>query len=286
VQRFAPTSAEVIVVDDASADARVTGVVQAFAGVRVVRLPRRREFCGAVNAGVAAARSPVVQLLNDDAEVTAGWAEPALAHFARPDVAAVAPLVLRWPDGRVIDSAGDGYYVGGVARKRGHGEPLRGEFLSPGPVFSASGCGAFYRKDALLAVGGFPEDFGAYFDDIDVGFRLRRAGYDIWYEPASRVLHHGSASYGRRPGRRLLEQQSRNEERVFWRNLPPALWSHALPRHAAVLLGKALRRWGRGELTPFLMGRLRAWAEAVRGPRAAGDAGRWCLDLSWGPSTI
>jgi GT2 family glycosyltransferase len=127
-------------------------------------------------------------------------------------------------------------------------------------VFGASGSSAFYRREALLQVGGFPEAFGAYFEDVDLAFRLHRAGYAVVYEPASRVYHHGSASYGR-PRQRLLEGQSRNEERVFWRNLPGRALLRALPAHLAVLAAKAWRRWHEGNLRPFLCGRLRLLGE-------------------------
>jgi hypothetical protein len=59
----------------------------------------------------------------------------------------------------------------------------------------------------------------------------------------------------------LLEQQSRNEERVFWRNIPRSAFRYALPRHLAVLAAKAWRRWKEGTLIPFLVGRLRLLAE-------------------------
>jgi GT2 family glycosyltransferase len=262
VTRHAPAGTEVIVVDDASADDAVRYAANGFAGVRLVRLPRRRGFCGAANAGIAAARAPVVELLNDDTEVTPGWADAARACFADPRVAAVAPLVLRWPGATVIDSAGDGYDPGGFARKLGHGEPLGPERLRRREVFGASGSSAFYRRDLLLRVGAFPERFGAYFEDVDLAFRLHRAGGVVLYEPASRVLHRGGSSYGR-PDRRLLEQQSCNEERVFWRNLPGSALARALPRHGAVLAGKAVRRWREGMLLPWLCGRLRAWSELL-----------------------
>ena len=84
-------------------------------------------------------KAEIVELLNDDTEVTAGWAEPALARFADPTVGAVAPLVLRWPDGRRIDSAGDTYHLAGFAYKRGNGERLAVGALKPGCVFGASG---------------------------------------------------------------------------------------------------------------------------------------------------
>jgi GT2 family glycosyltransferase len=260
VVRCAPADPEVMVVDDGSPGAQASAVAADFAGVRVLRLPRRAGFCAAANTGIAATTGEVVELLNDDTEVTPGWAEAALACFADPAVGAVAPLVLCWPDGARVDSAGDRYYLGGVAAKRGHGAALAEVDLRRGSVFGASASSAFYRRSALRAVGTFPETFGAYFEDIDLAFRLQRAGYRAVFEPAARVLHRVSASYGR-PRRRLLEQQSCNEERVFWRNLPGRALVRALPRHLAVLAAKAWRRWQEGTLTPFVCGRLRLLGE-------------------------
>ena len=265
VRRHAPADTEILVVDDASPEETVRRTAGEFTGVHVLRLARRRGFCAAVNAGIRAARHPIVELLNDDTEVSAGWAEAALRHFHNPQVAAVAPLVLRHPPANAdggwrVDSAGDRYFAGGVAGKRGHGQPLHATYLQGGEVFGVSASSAFFRRQALLDVGAFPEEFGAYFEDVDVSFRLHWAGHRLVYEPASRVWHRGSASYGR-PTRRLLEQQSRNEERVFWRNLPSGDLLRAVPWHAAVLAAKAYRRWQKGELLPFLFGRLRAWGE-------------------------
>jgi GT2 family glycosyltransferase len=75
----------VLVVDDASPGGAVAAVAAAFAAVRVLRLPGQRGFCAAANAGIATARTPVVELLNDDTEVEPGWAEAALARFAGKD---------------------------------------------------------------------------------------------------------------------------------------------------------------------------------------------------------
>lgn len=256
VTNHAPAGAEIIVVDDASPNGRSAAVARAFPGVRIVRHERQRGFCAAANAGIRASRGTVVELLNDDTEVQAGWADAALAWFEQPCVGAVAPLVLAWPNGDRIDSAGDNYFLGGVAQKRGHGQPVTEHYLQPCAVFGASASSAFYRRAALDQVGLFPESFGSYFEDVDLAWRLRRGGWRTMYEPASRVLHHIGASHGRRK-RRLLEQQSCNEERVFWRNLSSRdLW-RALPRHAAVLAGKAWLRWHEGTLSPWLFGRLR-----------------------------
>jgi GT2 family glycosyltransferase len=260
VARFAPAGTEVVVVDDASPGGRAGTAARRFPGVRVIRRQKRGGFAPAANAGIRASTGSVIQLLNDDAEVTKDWAAAALGWFKDPAIGAVAPLVLAWPDGRLIDSAGDSYYLGGVAAKRGHGASVGPAFARPCPVFGASASAGFYLRTALERVGLFPESFGSYFEDVDLAFRLQRAGYRVMYEPAARVLHRIGASHGA-VRRRLLEQQSRNEERVFWRNIPPAaLWS-ALPKHLAVLAGKAWRRWHEGTLLPWAMGRLRLVSE-------------------------
>jgi GT2 family glycosyltransferase len=231
-----------------------------------MRLERPGGFCTAVNAGIRASQNPIIELLNDDTEVSTGWAEAALAHFDDPHIAAVAPLVLRGPPDvgpPSIDSAGDRYFLGGIAGKRGHGRPLSARYLQSGEVFGVSASSSFYRRQALLDVGAFPEDFGAYFEDVDVSFRLHWAGHRLVYAPASRVWHRVSASHGK-PTRYLLQQQSRNEERVFWRNLPNSDLLRAIPWHAAVLAAKAARRWQEGEVLPFVFGRLQAWGDMPR----------------------
>jgi GT2 family glycosyltransferase len=288
VRIHAPSGTEVIVVDDASPDHSASEVVASFNGVRVLRLSRQGGFCVAANAGVRAASSEFIELLNDDTQVMAGWAEAALSALDRPNVAAVAPLVLIGPEsdsaGSIVDSAGDRYFVGGIAGKRGHRAALGPEYLQPGRVFGASGSSAFYRRAAFLAVGGFPESFGAYFEDVDLAFRLHRAGWQIHYEPASRVLHRVSSSYGP-PHRDLLVSQSRNEERIFWRNLPRGILLRALPLHLAVVVAKAWRRWREGGLLPFLMGRFGILSEIndlMRHRRGLGRFGQADLLVRWG----
>lgn len=259
VQRHAPGGTQVIVVDDGSKDAIVSETASEFAGIEIIRHQRPLGFAIAANRGIAAATGTFVELLNDDTQVTVGWAETALRQFDDASVAAVAPLVLRGPCGGRprIDSAGDEYDRGGFAHKRGHGEPLSDRFLYACDVFGASASTAFYRASVLRAVGCFPEDFGAYFEDVDLSWRIHRAGHRTRFEPASIVWHRVGASHRKR--RALLEQQSRNEERVFWRNVSSL--RAALPRHALVLVAKAMRRLREGTLGPWLAGRFRAFRE-------------------------
>jgi GT2 family glycosyltransferase len=282
VIRHAPMGSEIVVVDDASPGGAASALAMRL-GVHAVRLDRQRGFAVAANVGIRASHGDVVEMLNDDTEVQPGWADAAMHWFDDPTVGSVAPLVLAWPEGKIIDSAGDRYYLGGIAGKRGHGLPVSAAYLEPIRVFGTSAAAGFYRRSTLDQIGLFAEEFGSYFEDVDLAFRLNQAGYTSMHEPGSRVLHHISASYGR-VGRRLLERQSCNEERVWWRNLPAsALW-RALPRHVAVLAGKAWRRFDEGTLTPWLFGRLRVlwdWRAIARHRRdlpTNGDMTAWRID--------
>src|SRR5262245_4240935 len=128
VFRFMPIGTDVVVIDDGSIGGRVSRTAARFDRVSVLRHERAKGFCATANAGIAAAAGEFVELLNDDTEVTAGWAEAALVHFTNPRVAAVAPLVLQNDSVRrakglppLIDSAGDEYDPGGFARRRSQG---------------------------------------------------------------------------------------------------------------------------------------------------------------------
>src|SRR5260370_29078833 len=167
-----------------------------FPRVEVVAAERNGGFCAAVNAGLDRASGDIVELLNNDTEVLPGWPDACLHHFADPTVGSVAPLVLQMGDPGLIDSAGQEYHFCGLAYNRGHRRPLDGRFLTAGEVFGPSGSSGFYRPEALTRTGGPLPASGAYFEDTDLAFRLRWAGYRCIYEPATRVLPAGGRSYG------------------------------------------------------------------------------------------
>lgn len=266
LHRAAPPGVEILVVDDGSTDGIISRIAAEFPAVRSLRLPQSVGFARAIRAGLEATTSEFVQLLNDDTVVEPGWATAALAQFADPAIAAVAPLVRDFSHPDIVDSAGDDYDPGGFASRRGHGQrwnDLPDCWKVPGPVRCVSATAGFYRRRALEQVGGLADDFEAYFEDVDLSLRLARAGYTLWYTPLSFVRHHGSASYRRLPTARLLTMQSRNEERLYWRGQAWWLRCRWFPRHVAVLAGKALRRWREGNLRPWFAGRLAAWRELI-----------------------
>lgn len=256
VCRHAPPGTQVLVVDDASTDGTADWLAQHWAGVEAIRLERNQGFCGAVNAGIAAARGEVIELLNNDTEVEPGWAEAGLRHFADPTVGSVAPLVLVLDQDNVIDSAGQGYHLCGWAQAHGYRRQVQREDLQPREVFGPSASSGFYRASALRQVGGLRPEYEAYLEDTDLAFRLRWAGYRCLFEPAARVHHRGSASYGDHPHvERLL---SRNEEFNFWMNLPRDRLARGLLPHLGFLAVRLVRKLLAGRTEPFLLGKLDA----------------------------
>lgn len=260
VMQHRPATAEVIVVDDASTDGTAEEIARRWPEVRLVRLERNGGFCRTVNAGLEVCQGEVVELLNNDTEVTEGWTEAPMAAFEDPSVGSVAPLVCKLPHRGVIDSAGDQYFWFGMAKKRGEGKPVTDEFSEATDVFGASASSAFYRLAALKVIGGFPEHFTAYLDDVDVGFRLRLAGYRCRFEPKSRVFHWVSQSHSL-GSRRMKHQVARNDERVFWSNLTPKeLAMHAAPHFAFLLIQLAYKAI-RGDFGPWFAGKCAAMGE-------------------------
>jgi GT2 family glycosyltransferase len=264
--RHAPVGlrVEVIVADDASTDGTAGWLCAAWPEVVLVASAENRGFAATANAGIALARAPIVQMLNNDTEVCAGWLTAGLEPFADPRTGSVAPLVLLRSDPAVVDSAGDVLTLYGRAYKRGRGQPAaRGASRPAEVVPGASASAAFYRADALRAVGGFDVDYGSYFEDVDLACRLRWAGYRCLYVPRCRVLHDVSATFDH--GSHALQRRlSRNAEYLFWSNATAGGLALGLLPHVLYLLGQAVLRAGRGGLPAFLRGKAEALAVAGR----------------------
>ena len=249
---------EVLVADDGSTDGTPEWLAATHPDVRLVRRAQNGGFVAAANAGIAAARGTFVQLLNNDTEVTAGWVEAGLKPFDDPTVGSVAPLVLVRSDPSRVDSAGDQYAAFGWPSKRGHGEPAGRWAEHPGDrVFGASGSSAFYRAEALRRVGAYDPLFGSYYEDVDLAFRLRWAGYGCMYAPDCRILHAISMSYDHgRP--ELQRRMARNAELLFWGDLPLTWMLAALGPHVAFTVVQGVMRALQGRARPFLLGKLDA----------------------------
>lgn len=198
----------IVVVDDASRDDSAALVRRDFPEVRLVALARNRGFPGAVNAGIAAATTELIALLNTDAIAEPRWLEALLDAAARhPDHDAFACRMLKddpsAPSGAPprIDSAGLALARGFAQLSIGDGEPDGAAFDGEREVLGACGGAALYRKRYLDELSGFDARFIAYFEDYELALRGLLRGKRTLYVGAARVRHLGSATLGRHSAR-------------------------------------------------------------------------------------
>lgn len=233
--------ATVIVVDNGSTDGSAELVRSRFPEVTLVELSRNRGFAGAVNAGIRCAlpdKVEYVALLNNDAVAEPGWLERLIATAdAHPEAGIVASKLLL-EDGVYIDSTGDFYSSWGWAYPRGRDEVDSGQYDGPDAreVFCGSGGASLFRAAMLDDVGLFDEDYFAYLEDQDLGFRAQLMGWKARYEPGA-VAHHRLMGTSATIGNFGRYQAIRNCIYLYVKNMPaPLCWKY-LPKF---LLGLAL----------------------------------------------
>jgi GT2 family glycosyltransferase len=228
---------ELVVVDNGS-----SGPLPA--GVRILRPGRNLGFAGGANFGIAEARGAVLLILNPDAVPEPGALERLLEGFAElPDAAGLAPR-LTGPGGepqagwqlRRLPSAWQlllqAFPVAGAPETTG--EPPAGA-----PVEQPAAAALAFRREALVAVGGFDAGFHpAWFEDVDLARRLAAAGLVLRYWPAAR-FRHGLGSTVPRLGYGPFLW-------IYYRNLTRYLHKHhgrawALAARAALVPGVAVR---------------------------------------------
>jgi GT2 family glycosyltransferase len=185
---------EVIVVDNGSHDGSREYLAREWPQVKVIALDHNTGFAYAANRGVEAASSELVALINTDVVLHDDW----LARMARAIVegyatASVACKMLSASEPDRIYDTGDVLRRDGACEQRGRFLRDDGRWDAAGEVFGACAGAALYRRDAVLAVGGFDERFFAYLEDVDLALRLRVAGWRCRYEPVV-ALHAGEGS--------------------------------------------------------------------------------------------
>jgi GT2 family glycosyltransferase len=208
-----------VVVDNASTDG--TGdLLAARPGIRVVRAPRNLGFAGGVQLGIDAVDTEFVALLNNDAVADPQWLTGLLrAAHEHPRAAAVTSLMLlAGHDREVLNNAGVVLLRDWYGADRGLGA-APGAFSTPDEVFGFSGGAAMLRTSAIREVGGFASEFFLYYEDTELSWRLRDAGWTVRYEPAAVVVHEHSASTDQR-SRSFAYHNERNRLWTLLRRAP------------------------------------------------------------------
>ena len=210
----------VLVVDNGSTDDSCTFVREQFPQVELLALPENTGFCGAVNVGIKASRTPYVVLLNNDTKVKSGFITNLYRAIEGDEkVFSVSARTLMWDDPNRVDDAGDRFCALGWAFARGKGKRTD-RYDTATEVFSACGCAAIYRRSVFDEIGLFDELHFAYLEDLDIGYRAQIYGYRNLYEPKAQVIHYGSASSGSRYNEFKTRLVSTNNIYLIHKNMP------------------------------------------------------------------
>lgn len=187
---------EVIVIDNASPDDSADRLRAGLRGATIVQNLDNAGFATGSNQGADLASGEYLCFLNPDAFVEAGWLPPLLEVFERNDRAGAALPLFLYPDGRVQE-AGSALDSEGAAMSIGDGDDPRAfEHRFTRSVDYGSAACLLVRADLFAEVGGFDPIYSpAYYEDVDLCFKLRERGFTTVYEPRSRVVHvRGGAS--------------------------------------------------------------------------------------------
>lgn len=210
----------ILVIDNASNDGSLEILQQEFPEARVIALEENTGFCHAVNLGIQESKTPYVILLNNDTIVKSNFVAALVSAIEeKEDIFSVSAQMLSMEDESILDGAGDGYCLLGWAYSRGKGRSAA-KYNKKVEVFSACGGAAIYRKSIMEQIGYFDENHFAYLEDVDIGYRARIYGYRNIYEPASKVIHAGSAASGSRYNEFKTKLASANNSYIVIKNLP------------------------------------------------------------------
>ncbi len=266
--------ATVLVVDNGSRDDSRERIRARSPAQRILALPENRGYAGGNNAGMRAALEAgagAVLLLNNDTRVAPDFLHPLLSVMHdSPRAAAATSQILRLDRPEVLDVAylevhfdeRNVVQLQGVNRLPSEGFDRRRQ------VYVVPGCSVLFRAEALRDVGLFDEAYFAYHEDVDWCLRANQRGWEMYYEPYSRVFHKGSRSterFNRKPppgawrwdGPPLphAEPMPFNPVRTYLgtRNTVRLLRRHARPTHR-LAFGLAMARLLPLETTAVVLG--------------------------------
>jgi GT2 family glycosyltransferase len=284
---------EVIVVDNGSTDGTADLLARDHPEVRLLRSPVNRGFAGGMHLALAQVRTPYAVLLNNDAVPEPGFLGALLRAAEAPgaeQVAAVTAKVLLAPrfrllpagtapdpargdvmtpagvcrpdpggDVDVLNSTGNVVTRSGYGRDRGWLEIDAGD-EPDAEVFGFCGAAVLLRTAALHDTGDFDEDFFLYYEDSDLSWRLRAAGWSIRYEPTAVVRHEHAASSDVR-SRLFRFHDDRNRLLMLTKNAPAGLAWRAVLRYPLTVASLTVHEGPRAAMTGT---RCRALASYLR----------------------
>lgn len=194
-------------------------------------------FSKAVNQGIKLANSRNIEyicLLNNDVEVESDFIYNLIKPMKEDEkIFSVTSKMLQYNNRDLIDDVGDEYTLLGWTKKSGN-EISSKNYSKPREIFSSCAGAALYRISILNNIGYFDENFFAYMEDVDIGYRAQINGYKNVYSPDAIVYHIGSASSGNKYNEFKIKLAARNNIWLVYKNMP---WPQILLNIGFLFLG-------------------------------------------------
>lgn len=224
--------AHIIVVDNGSTDGSGQKAHEQYPEVEFIWHKKNRGYAGGVNPGFKRAielGAAYAAPFNDDATADKDWLKHLVEFLdTHTEYASACCKVLK-ADGKHLDSTGDFVTNWGLPFPRGRDELDTGQYDEQTEIFAASGAASLYRMEALKQVGLLDEQFFAYYEDVDLGFRLQNAGWKCAFIPKS-IVHHATGMTSSRMKGFTTYQTLKNQPLLLWKNLPSSLFFRVMPR--------------------------------------------------------
>ena len=204
---FDEYSLEVIVVDNASREDEASVISERYPQVKVIRSNKNLGFAGGNNLGIKAALGDYLFFVNNDTlffrgtrceERVAGIDSLIERLKSNPHIGAVCPKIRFAWDDAPIQFAGYTPLSSITIRNHpiGFGESDKGQYNEAHPTPYAHGAAMMVKKEVIEKAGLMPEDYFLYYEELDWSMMMRRAGYEIWYEPTFTIYHKESQATG------------------------------------------------------------------------------------------
>lgn len=220
---------KIIFVDNGSDDGSVDFVKTHYPETEIIEFGENTGFARGYNAGIEKAlqdeNTRYAVVLNNDTNLDPKCMETLVACVKRhPEAASIQPKVLNFFEKRKIDCAGILISSDGVATNRGYGKKDGPKFEEESEIFGANGTASLFTRQALeetqMKPGEyFDNDFFAYYEDTDLAWRMRLAGFNSYFCPQAKIFHIHSATAGKISGFKAY-YLNRNRFFVLIKNYP------------------------------------------------------------------
>ena len=199
-------SVEVIVVDNASAQDEASIIEQRYPQITVIRSKKNLGFAGGNNLGIQAAHGKYLFFINNDTllrckkeDVRCKMFQPLIDRLdSSPKIGMVSPKIRFSWGTNPIQYAGYTPLSSITMRNRaiGCGEADNGQYDTPHSTPYVHGAAMMVKREVIDKIGLMPECYFLYYEELDWSMMIRRAGYEIWYEPACTIYHKESQATG------------------------------------------------------------------------------------------